>query len=168
MKRLGTSSDLDVACRAFRMWHQKEPNGVVPYDYPLEDYDVFCAGVADTILYASDKWERDGNVHDYIHEFDSHPTVWTTDGHGEEGNPADLMDVDEVSRNAEASLPILAAVKSLLVRREDGSKRDIRFRSPPMLLSTLDKKGLVILTEDVGPIYVRGGRMIVTARGIHH
>lgn len=168
MRNLGVADELDEACRAFRLWHQKEPSEVFDTDYPLEEYDVFLAGTADEILYVSDKWEDDGRMYDYIHDFDSAPSVFTTEGYGDEEDPAELLRVPKVAKDAEASLPILAAVKRITIVRDDGSKHQIRFREPPMLCCSLDKKCLVILTEDVGPIYIRGGRMHVTARGIHH
>lgn len=163
MKRL--QKTLDSAARVYRMWHKKHAEEVIEAEYPLDEVDVFYAGIGDSILYSSDKWEEDGDFWDYIHEFDSGPSVFLAEGDDAPVDPRNLMRND---LDGELALPVLAFVKELIFVRDDGSKRSLRFRSPPIMSCSEDKKALVILTDNIGPIYVRGGKMHITERGIHH
>jgi hypothetical protein len=158
---VGRAADL------YRLWHQKEAEeDIEVLDLPLEAIEVFHAGRADSILYVSDKWEDDGNVYDYSHEFDSGPSVYMEDGEGDQGDVEELLQT-AVSARAKAPFPVLAGVKELILVDDDGNKRVLRFKVTPMLLMTLDKRGLLILSKELGPIYIRGGKMHVTERGIH-
>lgn len=161
----------------FRLWHQKNPRQIFEIDYDFPEY-VDCIGRADAILYASDKWERDGDFFDYIHDFSSLPFVYACEGafdlppYGRPKSVKQLLratDLDE-----EFALPILAGVRQLVVcpvneegpRSNPAQKQYIDFRDPPMLCCSPDLKTLVIFSEERGPIFVRGGQMVVTERGI--
>lgn len=162
----------EEAIRAYELWHQKEVDEIIETSYPLERTDVFWAGHADVIYYTSDKWEQDGDVYRYVHDFDSRPGVFTKDGYEDSDDdtivdPCWLLHVPEVSARAKAPLAFLATVEELIFVRPDGSKHSYRFRSPPALLGTTDRKGLLILSRDKGPIYIRGGKMFYDERGIH-
>lgn len=215
------------AIKLFRTWHAKEAQTVEELEYPLEDIEVFRAGYLDCITYFSDKWEDDGDCYDYVHECDSKPSVFTSEGAdvpvfyvndgrsvhgpftleemvennrdsddlcgeledmesgddlrvgggadaefiiscypGEPGDPEELL-ATRVARSATHAMPILAGVKELIVVDDRGDKRCIRFKTLPKLLLCHDKKGLLVLSGELGPIYIRGGKMHVTERGIH-
>lgn len=82
------------------------------------------------------------------------------------GDPSELL-ATNVAHNATHAMPILAGVKELIVVEDSGQQRCIRFRTLPKLLLCHDKKGLLVLSGELGPIYIRGGKMHVTDRGIH-
>lgn len=169
----GPVEDVDPwATDAWRMWHQKEPREIIPtsFKFPKKMVPV---GKANRILYRSDKWEEDGDFYTYYHDFDSHPTVYTTEksplakglrSNGEEKiDVADFLGMEHI--NAELSLPLLATTMELIITGEDGKKRTKKFRLEPPLCCTSDLKTLVILSDDI-PIIIRGGKMVVTERGI--
>lgn len=85
---------------------------------------------------------------------------------GEQGDPEELL-ATRVASSATAAFPILAGVKELILVDDHGDKRCVRFRTLPKLLLCHDKKGLLIISGELGPIYIRGGKMHVTERGIH-
>lgn len=160
---------LSKAEASWRMWHQKEPRDLheVVYNFPER---VFCVGTAETIIYESDKWEKDGRFFDYVHEFDSKPEVYMTEGVRQ--NP----DVPSASvkrllgtrdLEGELALPILGHVKEIIISpSSDDPDHCIRFRDNPIMCCTADHKTVVIFSEKKGPIFIRGGRMVVTERGI--
>lgn len=169
----GPIEDVDPwATEAWRMWHQKEPREIIPtsFKFPKKMVPV---GKADRILYRSDKWEDDGDFYTYYHDFDSRPTVYTTDKstlaaireNNTEGqiDVADFLGMEHI--NAELSLPLLATTMELVVIGEDGKRRTKKFRPEPPLCCTADLKTLLILADDI-PIIIRGGKMVVTERGI--
>lgn len=82
------------------------------------------------------------------------------------GDPTELL-ATKVARDATHAMPILAGVKELIMFEDDGHQRIIRFKTLPKLLLCHDKKGLLCLSGELGPIYIRGGKMHVTERGIH-
>lgn len=82
------------------------------------------------------------------------------------GDPSELM-ATKVASDATHAMPILAGVKELIVIEDTGHQRCIRFKTLPKLLLCHDKKGLLCLSGELGPIYIRGGKMHVTERGIH-
>jgi hypothetical protein len=164
----------------FRLWHQKDPRELFEIDYDFPEH-VYCVGRADAILYASDKWERDGDFFDYIHDFSSLPYVYACDGafnlpaHGRKSVKQLLRATD---LDGEFALPILAGVRQLVVcpldeegpRNARGNpsarKQYLDFEDPPLLCCSPDLKTLVIFSEERGPIFIRGGQMVVTERGI--
>lgn len=143
--------------RTYVMWHQKNPTKVHKVDVPLPKL-VACVGAADCITYVSDKWEEDGDVHDYVHEFDSSPSVYMVDDDG---------DVELVVEG-EHALPILGVVRELIFLPTGAEKKHVlRFRTLPIMCCTTDKKTVVIFAEKTGPIFIHGGKMHITERGIH-
>lgn len=165
---------VNMATSLFKMWSNKDPVGahVVPYEFPDNLVQI---GTAETILYASDKWEVDGDSYNYIHEFESHPPVYSSPkpGNRHRNNPSvatsELINADI---NGDVPLPMLALVRRFSYRDLDTGKTvalDYKEKDMPLLCMTNDAKGIIIFTvidgEDV-PIVVRGGEMYVNAHGI--
>lgn len=169
VRRNPGSSSLSKAEASWRMWHQKEPRELheVSYQFPSH---VFCVGTAETIVYASDKWEKDGKFFDYVHEFDSRPEVFMVDG--QRRNPAappssvkKLLGTRDLE--GELALPILGHVKEIIISPpDDAPDHCIRFRDNPIMCCTADHKTVIVFSETKGPIFIRGGKMVVTERGI--
>lgn len=160
----------DWAEEAWRMWHQKEPRELLRQPYELPD-DLVAVGRADRIYYSSDKWEEDGDFYTYYHDFDSHPTVyvpetWAWTKHADED--ADVVDVVETLEmqhaDDEVMLPMLSKTLELVVEIE-GDKQSRKFKGASPLCCTRDLRTLVIFSSS-GPVIVRGGKMVVTERGI--
>lgn len=152
--------------QVWRTWHQKNPRELheVEYDFPEE---VFSIGLAETIIYASDKWEDDGDFYDYVHEHETGAEVFTTDGTGRRASVKSLLGTRQDLKTGELSLPMLGMVKELIVMPHDAdAKHSLKFKEKPILSCSLDRKTLIIFSESKGPIFVRGGRMVVTERGI--
>lgn len=171
------SRHLSKAEDHFRLWHQKEPRQIFEVDYDFPDY-VHCVGRAEDILYASDKWEEDGNFFDYIHDFDSLPFVYACEGSFDlpvKGQPKSVKKLLQApSLDGEFSLPILAQVRELVIcpvaakgpRTNPMNRRMLAFDQLPLLCCSPDLKTLIIFSEERGPIFIRGGEMVVTERGI--
>lgn len=153
---------------AWRMWHQKEPRELLQQKYELPK-KVFAVGEADRIYYSSDKWEDDGDFYTYYHDFDSRPTVYvprkTSWGKASSNPSLDIVETLEMEHlNDAVRLPMLAKTLELVVEI-DGEKKSRKFRGETPLCCTSDLKTLVIFASD-GPIIIRGGKMVVTERGI--
>lgn len=161
-KRGLVEDSLEQAFERYRMWHQKHPSKVEKRSFEFPP-TVYAMGTARDIVYSSDKWERKGNNFDYHHTFDSHPTVYGLKGSGRAKSVKQLLQVDDL--DGTFPLPVLADVKELVLH--DGKKeRKISFVSHlPLLCCTLDKQGLVIFADN-DPMFIRGGTMVVTPRGI--
>lgn len=165
------------AADAWRMWHQKEPREIVEATYDFPD-EVVPVGKAQRILYSSDKWEEDGDFYTYFHDFDSHPTVYAPStsawakkraNKGTKHARGKALDVARTLKMAhvddELQLPLLAKTLELIIVDVEGKKQSRKFRGDTPLCCTSDLKTLVILADD-GPVIIRGGKMVVTERGI--
>jgi hypothetical protein len=161
----------------FRLWHQKDPREIFEVDYDFPDY-VHCIGRAEDILYASDKWETDGNFFDYIHDFSTLPFVYACEGSFDLPSVGRPKRVDRLLQapnlHEEFSLPILAQVRELVIcpagssgsRSKAVRRRKIQFDQLPLLCCSPDLRTLVIFSDERGPIFIRGGEMVVTEHGI--
>jgi hypothetical protein len=155
-KRVTNAEDL------FEDFHEKEPRNYDILKVPMPD-TVFFDGVADDIVYRSGKWQPGNKKQDYIHKFDSFPPVFFEGGEGRARAVSGLIgDLDK-------QIPLTLLGTCLEFRYRVGDKKgelvEWFFSKPPKLLSTPDRKTLVILTEE-GPIFVSGAKMRVEARGI--
>jgi hypothetical protein len=159
------------AAKIWRMWHQKEPREVIPttYDFPKTAFNV---GTANRILYSSDKWEDDGDFYTYFHDFESHPSIYTTShsplAKGLRRN-SDVIDVYEALSmerpDSQVTLPLLAMTMELKYIGPDGKKKSYKFKGKPPMCCAADLKTIVILAEEA-PIIIQGGSMVITERGI--
>jgi len=164
--------DVERARATWRMWHQKEnPKREYKKSERLLDEAFFApVGKAHEILYSSDKWERDGDQHDYIHEFESHPTVYIPDSYASDeevvGTPKKTLSVLGLRvKPPRLVVPELAKVREFSYVDSAGELVEVRLGKGAIMGSSPDKKTLIILSKN-GPVLVRGGQMRVTARGI--
>lgn len=150
------------AVKTYETWHQKEAKKLQPitYDFPES---VFCVGRAVHILYYSDKWEKDGDGYEYSHDFDTKPFVYTVEGQGTRKGVKSLLGVK--SLNTQIAMPILAVTKEMTIVTTGGKEKRIQLAGAPFLCCSNNRKTLVIFVDD-DPIFINGGKMIVTARGI--
>lgn len=160
------------AAATYRMWSKKplDESMEVETDFPTRMQRI---GFASSILYASDKWEAKDDLVDYLHDFDSSPAVFIGDAqasgleHDHEMATRTLMGpgVPRMRADVDLALPLLGFVKELIIHRS-GPDLCWRFSDPPCMACSPDKKTLVILSADHGPILIRGGAMHVEGRGI--
>lgn len=168
----GSSPRRNKADSIFRLWHEKDPRKDIG---PIKVRDLgvatfACIGKCDQIEYDSDKWEKDGEMHSYYHDTTSHPGVWIPAQYvsdeeriGQERSTKALLGVRNVS--GPLWLAQLAFCTSLTYKDKAGEKLGMEISGKSKLLSTPDKKAVLILTKK-GPVIVRGGQMRVTARGL--
>jgi hypothetical protein len=151
------------------MWHQKNPKELkeLSVDWPEH---VYCCGKAEQILYKSDKWEKDGDFYTYDHVFDTRPDVYCSDKSilsefikGRAKKVTSLLGIK--SLDTPVAAPALAKTVELTISLSDGTGQTISFSSYPLLCCTLDKKTLIICAKN-DVLFIRGGKMHVTERGI--
>jgi hypothetical protein len=147
----------------YRMWHAKDPSKLIETTFDFPDV-VGELGRAMRIIYWSDKWKENGSGDYYEHDFDSEPPVFCESSDYKERSVERLMQTPGLNET-KSEWPILAEVCELSVRLHEGNVKTFRFKKPPLLLCTPDKKCICILYKKE-PIFIRGGRMKVTARGI--
>lgn len=153
------------------MWHEKDVEGAYRknVDFPPR---MLCIGHAIEIVYLSDKWEKHADFFSYVHHFDSHPEVYadsersSTVGSGRARSTSRLLGVESVDDDAKLATPILARVAEFTFSTVEGYPHVLRFDFPPLMLCSPDKEGLIILSDQMGPIVVKGGQMEITRRGI--
>lgn len=160
----------------YKSWHAKAPDTVFGsnYDFPNK---VELLGKAIDIIYYADKWEKDGKGFEYIHTFDSKPLVYAKRSYltgkaaaSQQKSVCELLQVKSLS--VDLDLPVLAIAKELTIERDsDHHRQTLLFkRSKPVMSCSHDRKTLIIFAYgDDGkeaPIFIRGGTMIVTERGI--
>ena len=155
-RRLVNAEDL------FIDFHQKDPKNYDIYKVSMPD-TVFFDGVADDIVYRSGKWLEGNRKQDYIHKFDSFPPVYFEEGEGRAKSVASMIG----DLNNQIPLTLLGTCLEFRYRVGDkkGELVEWFFRPAPKLLSTPDRKTLVILADE-GPIFISGSKMRVEARGI--
>ena len=158
---------VEKSVKNYELWHQKHPDRVVRMSNKHLDEKDFCTiGRAVQIIYKSDKWEEDGNVFTYDHDFSSAPSVYC---------PASHVDIVGGYRHRNNLLghahtnpfpaTMLAHVVSLDVMDAEGEIFALTGVSKARLLCTPDRKALIIPTRSTVFI-IRGGKMRVTERGI--
>ncbi len=170
------TTNVDKAMRIYKLWTEKEPDNSSLWEDQVQeltvDWDKLelqLVGTAKDILYTSDKWEKPGVLERYHHAFDSNPGVYVKAGRdGDAGAVPSVAKLCGVrSLKAPLALTLIAVVNELVIKRPGAPHLTFRFpHEPAPLCSTLDKQGLVILSRDRGPIFIRGGRMRVTKDGI--
>lgn len=167
-----STREMNHGRKTWRMWHSKdEPRKEYTRTEKLLSESHFIPiGKAHEILYASDKWEKNGDNFDYIHEFESHPKVFIPASKASEdeatGAPRTTASVLGL-RSPKKSLVVaaLATAKAFTYYDVDGELVEIQGLKGALVGSSPDKKTLLILAKK-GPILVRGGQMRITARGI--
>jgi hypothetical protein len=166
-----SSHAAEHARKTWRMWHEKDSK----HEYKrsektLSEEHFVPIGTAKEILYSSDKWERDGDFHDYVHDFESSPKVYipaskVRDGEAVGAPKKTAAVLGARSNPKQLVVPELAKVKSLSYIDSEGELVEVRVGRGAIMCGSPDKKTVIILTKS-GPILVRGGQMSITARGI--
>lgn len=146
----------------YEMWHQKDPKRVTRQKRSLPE-KMCKVGKAREILYRSAKWEPKN--HEYIHDFDSHPSVYCEYALGDE----EATHATSTLLGSITSVPLthLGECIELVIETNDGEEYVFPLSGKPKLCATVDKKSVVIL-DRAGIIVVRGGKMVVESRGIVH
>lgn len=160
------------AAKLYYMWHAKKPDGahVVPFEFPRV---VMPIGRAVSIVYHSDKWEKDGEGYNYKHDFESRPTVYApTAGklHVRENPSVPTGEVLKADIDGQVAMPMLALVYQFVYEDDNNKKNILLFdEAQPLMCMTEDARGLVMFLESDGknvPLFVRGGEMYVNSHGI--
>jgi len=161
---------LSRAEKNFRLWHDKEPDDVFEVRTRRLDEEFFSpVGWAENIVYESGKWEEGGKTFLYDHDFTSRPLVYVPDSLsdgdviGSRIKTTSLLSIR--NKNAENAFALLGTVKELTMRDSGGRIVEIDVGREAYLCSTPDRKGLLVLSDDI-VLIVRGGKMSVTSRGI--
>lgn len=161
---------VENAVDAYSMWHQKPHKKVkeLSVEWPKT---IHCFGRAEQIIYKSDKWEKDNDFYTYDHIFDSRPNVYCGPDSSffqfaetKSRKLAPLLSVKDLEKDTIAA-PYLAKTLEFTFCAHDGSYKRITFNNSPSLCCTVDKKTLIICSTD-GFLFVHGGAMRVTSRGI--
>jgi hypothetical protein len=147
----------------YREWNERDPDkvSVVKVDLP-PDGIVGAIGKGVMIAYRSNKWQKDkSTTEDYQHDHDknSPPTIYHESGEGR------IKSVDSMLKNDE--IIDLGHCIELVGEGPDGEVLEFKISESKKarLVCTNDKKTLIIL-QSGGPIFITGGVMKVTARGI--
>ena len=69
--------------------------------------------------------------------------------------------------DGDVPLTMLAIVMEMVVKHSDGTRQKYVFPEPPVMAGTTNNRTLVIFSSK-GPLFVSGGRMRITPRGIVH
>lgn len=145
----------------YQMWHRKPVRAWKErkFDFPAR---VGRVGRAVSIVYESDKWEKDGALFNYVHDFSSGPVVYRAGGKSAAARDTrGLLGVSDLK----GLIPLVQLATVVEVIVDNGKKRwPLAFSNQPPLMTTLDTKTLVILCRD--PIFISGGEMRVRAPGI--
>lgn len=164
-------SKLNRAHRNYAMWHQKNPSEVLTPKYEFYK-EAFKIGRIEQLWYSSDKWEDDGDFKTYYHDFDSKPPIYVAECSPLITPANESLPTAKTSRllgvsNVDGTVPLTLLSYAIELTINYGKhKKRFKFRSEqPPVCGTPDNKTLVILSRD-GPIFVRGGKMCITARGI--
>jgi len=170
-----TARRVNKASSIFELWHSKDPRDHIRLDLSgtKQDFPDFmvAVGTAVSIIYSSDKWEKDKNFFSYVHDFDSGPKVYFPEGDvdppEELGRPKKTTSFLGISSFKDPLVVAqLAFANELVYRDKEGSEVVLDFgKGKSQCLSSNDLKTLIILTPD-GPLFIRGGKMRITERGI--
>lgn len=156
----------------YRMWHRKEPHRAFTIRAGCNGDDgMVCVGKAHNIVYRSGKWEKGNKTNDYIHHFDSKPSVYML----EKKMPSDLRGnpdktVDDLlhsSVNEEGRVEVAELAVPLSFGLDDGDEgMDIEINRGAKVYGCVDQKTVIIHDPKWKLIVIKGGRMYFDERGI--
>lgn len=164
--------DTTRAEKTYEMWHKREPRNAKVVRPRVKDNDLMCCvGNAHSIIYASNKWEKDlRKTNSYIHHFDSSPKVWmlvskVPDGDARGNGSKTVGELLKGCRNADGQFACadLARAETLCIDAEDN---ELKIGSGARLLGATDHKTVIILDPQLGLVIVKGGAMHFDERGI--
>lgn len=156
----------------FEMWHRKEPrNRFTVSGGCNEDDGMLCIGKAHNIIYRSGKWEKGRKTNDYIHHFDSRPSVYMlekklpADARGAADKTVGQLLSSAVNEDGQVEVAELAVPLSFgLDDGDDGS--DIQIHNGAKVYGCVDQKTVIIHDPKWKLIVIKGGRMHFDERGI--
>jgi hypothetical protein len=156
----------------YRMWHKKEPHSkFVVRGGCRGDDKMLCVGKAHNIVYRSGKWEKGRKTNDYIHHFDSKPSVYIL----EKKLPADLRGdatktVDDLigsSANEDGRIEVAELAVPLSFGLDDGEHgADMDIHRGAKVYGAVDQRTVIIHDPEWKLIVIKGGRMYFDERGI--
>jgi len=156
----------------YRMWHKKEPHGkFVVRGGCNGDDKMLCIGKAHNIVYRSGKWEKGRKTNDYVHHFDSKPSVYVL----AKKLPAELREdasktVDgllDSSANEEGRIEVAELAVPLSFGLDDGEHgADMDIHRGAKVYGAVDQRTVIIHDPEWKLIVIKGGRMYFDERGI--
>lgn len=156
----------------YRMWHRKEPhNKFVISGGCSEDDEMMCVGKAHNIVYRSGKWEKGRKTNDYIHHFDSRPSVYMLTKKlpaSARANPDKRVgDLLSGATNEDGQVEVAELAAPLSFGLDDGDEgADIQINKGAKVYGCVDQKTVIIHDPKWKLIIIKGGRMHFDERGI--
>jgi hypothetical protein len=152
---------INKGVKVYQEWHAKDPSDIVkikvPHGLPNE---VASVGKALQIAYRSGKWKKGNSTDDYEHDTKSSdpPTIYHETGDGRVRAVSSFLKNDVIVH--------LGECLEIIGEDLDGEPLEIDIgKKLPKLVCTSDYRTLIILHKE-GPIFINGGTMKVTERGI--
>jgi hypothetical protein len=156
----------------YRMWHRKEPHNKFVVSAGCSDDDgMLCIGKAYDIVYRSGKWESGRKTNDYIHHFDSKPSVYMLEKKLPAGarGAADKT-VGELlagAINDDGQVEVAELAVPLSFGLDDGDEgSDIKINRGAKVYGCVDQKTVIIHDPQWKLVVIKGGRMHFDERGI--
>ncbi len=149
------------AAKNYRLWHKRDCDEVAVGPETIPDR-MIVVGYMIEIMYNSDKWgKKSYKFHDYVHNCESGAAVYSA--HKDANVDTGLL-LKSKNWKRRLNLTELGECLEITFERLDGDEQNVDLEGS-ILACTEDRRGLVILGRG-SPIILRGGKMIVTARGI--
>jgi hypothetical protein len=176
-RRRNPEPDSAQAEAVYEMWHKKEPHQVFVLDTGCDINDAMvCVGKAHNIVYRSGKWESGRKTNDYVHHFDSKPSVYMLVGclgdvvgvGGVRENPERTVDsLLKRAKNADGQFAVAELATPLSFGLDDGNDgTDIDISSGARVYGAIDQKTVIIVDPGWGLVVIKGGKMFFDERGI--
>lgn len=154
----------------YRMWHQKEPRHATTKRAGVDwEDELVCVGKAHHIVYRSAKWEKGNKTNDYIHHFDSKPSVYMKPGVVEDaGATKSVKKLFGALANPDGKAEVAELARPLSFALDDGTTdgHEIPIHAGAKVYGGVDKKTVLIIDPKWGPIVIKGGKMYFDERGI--
>ncbi len=169
----GGGHDSARAERVFEMWHKKSPTRVQVVRPRLDEGDeMVCVGKACDIVYRSGKWEKGRKTNDYVHTFDSRPSVYMLASiapgapRDNPGKTVGSLLGGARNRDGQFAVAELATPLSLSLHNGQLEGDDVAIHSGSKVYGGVDKKTVIIMDPQWKIIVIKGGSMHFDERGI--
>lgn len=170
---LRENPDSAKAEKVYSMWHQKEPHAIQVLDTGCDGDDLMiCVGKAHNIVYRSGKWEHGKKTNDYVHHFDSKPSVYML-AHLVEPmvpreNPGKTVEsLLKRARNKDGQYAVADLATPLSFGIDDGADgTDIAIHNGSRVYGAVDQRTVIIMDPKWKLIVIKGGEMHFDERGI--
>jgi hypothetical protein len=162
-----SSRDEERGAKVFEMWHQKSPTGA-QVKRVLGDMDACMVpvGKAHEIIYRSGKWEKGRKTNDYVHAFDSHPSVYMLEKFAPESRAQGKSagSLLRAAQGADGRFVVAELATPLTLSIDDG--QEIAIHNGSKVYGAVDKKTVIICDPKWKLVIIKGGRMHFDERGI--